>query len=57
MRSTGGLRWGVTWGLENAKSLTINELTYITGGLAKNIKMKNEESGRLKTLNGKARLK
>ena len=53
----GGLRGGVTWGLENAKSLTINELTYITGGLAKNIKMKNEESGRLKTLNGKARLK
>ena len=52
----GGLRWGVTWGLKNAKSLTINELTYITGGLAKNIKMKNEESGRLKTLNGKERL-
>ena len=34
----GGLRWGVTWGLEKVKLLIIRELAINKGGLGENNK-------------------
>ena len=39
MRSMGGVRWGLTWGLEKVKLLIIRELAINRGGLGENNKI------------------